>query len=188
WWEWSSTFVEEKGNPEKTTIIFTNEYMETRLSGIAEGGKPNGSLKLHGDDLAAVVAKVKPNKSNKKIVLVGWSYGFDGFSTIVDAYTKFTDYRSAKPLSDELSSFMLGQTVLVSNEYRKNSVIDLSNFFSKPKHSNLKAQDRIIPLNDSCYASLSKYRGKIVYDCRHSTAWEVAKTFNWDISKFVSKE
>ncbi|CAG8773139.1 8772_t:CDS:2, partial [Funneliformis caledonium] len=161
---------------------------------LGKSGKPNEySLKLHSDDLAAVVAKVKSNKSNKKIVLVGWSYGSlisltfmqnypdievhgfisvggivdfkfdpskeltsilttlnnsDDFTTIVSVFTTIYENISAKPLSDELKSFMLGTTVLVSNGYRKTSIFvptdDLSNFFSNlniPTLNIIGAQD-----------------------------------------------
>ncbi|CAI2163040.1 10101_t:CDS:2 [Funneliformis geosporum] len=105
-------FVEEKGNPEKTTIVFTSGYLGTRISwdpqwtdsylskefhlvrwdcrGLGRSDKPNDySLKLHSDDLAAVVANVKSNKSNKKIVLVGWSYGSPISLTFMQNYPEF---------------------------------------------------------------------------------------------------
>ncbi|CAG8708594.1 6012_t:CDS:2, partial [Funneliformis mosseae] len=256
-------FVEEKGNPEMTTIVFTSGYFGTHNSwepqwtdsslskkfhlvrwdcrGLGKSGKPNEySLKLHSDDLAAVVAKVKSNKSNKKIVLVGWSYGSlitltfmqnypdievngfisvgglvnfkfepskefasitttlmnsDDFATIVSVFTTIFENISAKPLSDELKSFMLGTTVLVSNGYRKTSIfdptVDLSNFFSNlniPTLNIIGAQDRNVPLNYSLYyAGLAKRENKIIYEeCGHLPQWEVTKEFNYDISKFVS--
>ncbi|CAG8669358.1 4314_t:CDS:2 [Funneliformis caledonium] len=256
-------FVEEKGNPEMTTIVFTSGFLGTRNSwepqwtdpylskkfhlvrwdcrGLGKSGKPNEySLKLHSDDLAAVVSKVLSNKSNKKIVLVGWSYGSavsltfmqnypdieihgfisvvgvvnfifeptiefanitttlknsDDFTAIVSVITLFYENISAKPLSDELKSLMLGTAVLASKGYRETSLFDstadLSNFFSDlniPTLNIIGAQDRMVPFSYGLYyAGLAKRENKSIYEeCGHFPQWEVTQKLNYDISKFVS--
>lgn len=94
-------YVEEKGNPEKTTILFTSGYMSSRLSwhplwydteleekfhlvrwdyrGTGRSDKPRDvkeySLELSSKDLHAVITKIKTDKPNKKIITVGWSMG-----------------------------------------------------------------------------------------------------------------
>ncbi|CAB4412567.1 unnamed protein product [Rhizophagus irregularis] len=94
-------YVEEKGNPEKTTILFTSGYMASRQSwhplwydtelgekfhlvrwdyrGTGRSDKPRDvkaySLELSGQDLQAVITKIKTDKPNKKIITVGWSMG-----------------------------------------------------------------------------------------------------------------
>ena len=94
-------YVEEKGDPEKTTILLTSghftagfmwdpQWLDPHLykrfhlvrwdyRGIGRSDKPKDAdaytLNLHANDLDAVVTKIKSKRSNKKIILVGWSYG-----------------------------------------------------------------------------------------------------------------
>src|SRR6266542_624501 len=94
-------YVEEKGDPEKTTILFTSGFMSSRLSwspqwfdpelcekfhlvrwdyrGIGRSDKPRDvnayTLELNAEDLYAVVTKIKSNNPNKKIIAIGWSFG-----------------------------------------------------------------------------------------------------------------
>ncbi|GES94814.1 alpha/beta hydrolase [Rhizophagus clarus] len=94
-------YVEEKGDPEKTTILFTSGYMSSRLAwnplwydtefsekfhlvrwdyrGAGRSDKPRDakaySLELNAQDLQAVITKIKKDKPNKKIITVGWSFG-----------------------------------------------------------------------------------------------------------------
>src|ERR1043166_3949382 len=86
-------FVEEKGDPEKTTILFSSGFLTSRISwdpqwfdpelyknfhlvrydyrGIGNSDKPTSegsySIELKAADLSAVIGKIE----NKKIVLVG---------------------------------------------------------------------------------------------------------------------
>jgi pimeloyl-ACP methyl ester carboxylesterase len=94
-------YVEEKGDSEKTTILFVSGYMSSRLAwdplwydtefsekfhlvrwdcrGIGRSDKPRDpkaySLELSAQDLRAVITKIKTDKPNKKIVAIGWSMG-----------------------------------------------------------------------------------------------------------------
>ncbi|CAG8465217.1 183_t:CDS:2, partial [Funneliformis mosseae] len=211
-------FVEEKGNLEMTTIVhnweqqWTDPYLSKKFHlvrwdcrGLGKSGKPNEySLKLHSDDLAAVVSKVLSNKSNKKIVLVGWSYGSAVSLTFMQNYPDIEIHGfisvvgvniSAKPLSDELKTLMLGTAVLASKGYRETSLFDLtadlSNFFSDlniPTLNIIGAQDRMVPFSYGLYyAGLAKRENKIIYEeCGHLPQWEVTRKLNYDISKFVS--
>ncbi len=94
-------YVEEKGDPEKTTILLTSGYFTTSViwdpqwldshlykrfhlvrwdyRGLGRSDKPKNAdaytFDLNADDLSAVLTKIKSNRSNKKIILVGWAYG-----------------------------------------------------------------------------------------------------------------
>ncbi|RIA84826.1 Alpha/Beta hydrolase protein [Glomus cerebriforme] len=105
-------YVEEKGDPEKTTILFTSGHMSSRLSwspqwfnpdlyerfhlvrwdyrGAGRSDKPKDvnsySIELNAEDLCAVVTKIKSNNPNKKIVAVGWSIGSQSTLTFMKNY------------------------------------------------------------------------------------------------------
>ncbi|CAB4426742.1 unnamed protein product [Rhizophagus irregularis] len=93
-------FVDEKGDPTKTTILFSSAYLNSRTTwdpqwfdpklnkkfhlvrydyrGLGRSDKPDNensySYDINGEDLSAVVRKIS-SKKKKKIVLVGWSLG-----------------------------------------------------------------------------------------------------------------
>ncbi|RIA87055.1 Alpha/Beta hydrolase protein [Glomus cerebriforme] len=94
-------YVEEKGDPKKTTILFTSGHLSSRLSwnpqwydpnlyerfhlvrwdyrGVGRSDKPKDvnsySIESNAKDLFVVVTKIKSNNPNKKIVTIGWSIG-----------------------------------------------------------------------------------------------------------------
>ncbi|CAB5380610.1 unnamed protein product [Rhizophagus irregularis] len=104
-------YVEEKGNPEKATILFTSGYMSSRQSwhplwydtelgekfhlvrwdyrGTGRSDKPRDvkaySLELSGQDLQAVITKIKIDKPNKKN---NYSWMVNGNSNYYDIYEK----------------------------------------------------------------------------------------------------
>ncbi|CAG8677160.1 4468_t:CDS:2 [Funneliformis mosseae] len=93
-------FVDEKGDPTKTTILFSNAFLHSRTTwdpqwfdpelnkkfhlvrydyrGFGRSDKPDNensySYDINGEDLSAVIRKIS-SKKKKKIVLVGWSLG-----------------------------------------------------------------------------------------------------------------
>ncbi|CAB4428359.1 unnamed protein product [Rhizophagus irregularis] len=72
-------FVDEKGDPTKTTILFSNAFLHSRTTWDPQwSDKPDNensySYDINGEDLSAVVRKIS-SKKKKKIVLVGWSLG-----------------------------------------------------------------------------------------------------------------
>jgi pimeloyl-ACP methyl ester carboxylesterase len=107
-------FVEEKGDPKKTTILFSSGFLTSRISwnpqwfdpelykkfhlvrydyrGIGNSDKPTSagsySLELHAADLFAVIDNLssKYDFFKKKIVLVGWSIGTPISLTFMKTY------------------------------------------------------------------------------------------------------
>jgi pimeloyl-ACP methyl ester carboxylesterase len=107
-------FVEEKGDPKKTTILFSSGYLTSRISwdpqwtdpelhkkfhlvrydyrGIANSDKPmyadSYSIELHAADLSAIIGKLSSDYDfeKKKIVLVGWSIGTPVSLTFMKTY------------------------------------------------------------------------------------------------------
>ncbi|CAB5383326.1 alpha/beta-hydrolase [Rhizophagus irregularis] len=93
-------FVDEKGDPTKTTILFSSAFLHSRTTwdpqwfdpelnkkfhlvrydyrGLGRSDKPDNensySYDINGEDLSAVIRKIS-SKKKKKIVLVGWSLG-----------------------------------------------------------------------------------------------------------------
>ncbi|PKB96061.1 alpha/beta-hydrolase [Rhizophagus irregularis] len=93
-------FVDEKGDPTKTTILFSSAFLHSRTTwdpqwfdpelnkkfhlvrydyrGLGRSDKPDNensySYDINGEDLSAVIRKIS-SKMKKKIVLVGWSLG-----------------------------------------------------------------------------------------------------------------
>lgn len=184
-------FVDEKGDPTKTTIIFSSGFLTTRMTwnpqwvdpkfekfhlirydyrGIGKSDKPKDinlySQDLFASDIYALINKLKTEYDikNKKIILVGWSIGVplslnfmknypnikidgfisiggaanntskldpslitafqdlvdpqDNFSKVVSGIEIFIRSLSFKPFSDELHSFLVGNSVTASFEYR----------------------------------------------------------------------
>ncbi|RIA86231.1 Alpha/Beta hydrolase protein [Glomus cerebriforme] len=93
-------FVDEKGDPTNTTILFSSAFLHSRTTwdpqwvdpelnkkfhlvrydyrGLGRSDKPDNensySYDINGEDLSAVIRKIS-SKKKKKIVLVGWSLG-----------------------------------------------------------------------------------------------------------------
>ncbi|CAB5363356.1 unnamed protein product [Rhizophagus irregularis] len=206
-------YVEEKGNPEKTTILFTSGYMASRQSwhplwydtelgekfhlvrwdyrGTGRSDKPRDvkaySLELSGQDLQAVITKIKTDKPNKKIITVGWSMGTPTTMTFMknNPDIKIDGFISVVG--------MLGDSIIVPPEYRKYEAkpFDFRDFFSSldiPTLNLIGEEDKLITLEHSLqFANLAKNGKKIVYkDVGHSPPWEDTKSVVRDIIEFVS--
>ncbi|PKC13622.1 alpha/beta-hydrolase [Rhizophagus irregularis] len=209
-------YVEEKGNPEKTTILFTSGYMSSRQSWHPLCDKPRDvksySLELSGQDLQAVITKIKIDKPNKKIITVGWSMGtpttmtfmkinpdikIDGFISVGGMiYLNFTKSKfknlTFKPASDQFRAFKLGESIIVPPEIlnienlKLNVKFDFRDFFSSldiPTLNLIGEKDKLITLEHSLqFANLAKNGKKIVYP----PSWEDTKSVVRDITEFVS--
>ncbi|CAB5320490.1 unnamed protein product [Rhizophagus irregularis] len=259
-------FVDEKGDPTKTTIIFSSGFLTSRMSwnpqwfdpefekfhlirydyrGIGKSDKPKDvnsySQDLFSSDIYALINKLNTEYyiKNKRIVLVGWSIGvplslnfiknypnikIDGFVSIggaanntskldpslipalqdlVDPQDNFSKVVSGidifvrslffKPFSDELHSFLMGNSVTASFEYRKSGSIpfNVGEFYSTLTIPSLHiiAENDVFGMENGLYfSSLGQNVETIIYkESGHCILWEKAKELNKDVVKLISK-
>ncbi|GBB84691.1 hypothetical protein RclHR1_11280001 [Rhizophagus clarus] len=118
----------------------------------------------------------------------------DVYQTAIDQLNGGFAFLTAKPLSDQFSSFLFGQISQLSPDFRhsKSPIPDFGNIFSSlnvPTLFLIGDKDVIVPANYSQkFVSLAKNGQKIVYnDVGHSPQWEINQTFNKDITGFANK-
>ncbi|PKY60728.1 hypothetical protein RhiirA4_550753 [Rhizophagus irregularis] len=71
-------FVDEKGDPTKTTILFSNAFLHSRTTWDPQwSDKPDNensySYDINGEDLSAVVRKISSKKKKKIVLNIGHS-------------------------------------------------------------------------------------------------------------------
>ncbi|PKC68508.1 alpha/beta-hydrolase [Rhizophagus irregularis] len=118
----------------------------------------------------------------------------DDYQTAIDTLRGAFAFLTAKPLSDQFSSFLFGQISQTSPEFRHNKspIPDFGSIFSNlnvPTLFLIGDKDAIVPANYSQkFVSLAKNGQKIIYTgVGHSPQWEISQTFNNDISGFAKK-
>ncbi|PKC02281.1 alpha/beta-hydrolase [Rhizophagus irregularis] len=140
------------------SLNFIKNYPNIKIDGfVSIGGAANNTSKLDPSLIPALQDLVDPQ---------------DNFSKVVSGIDIFVRSLFFKPFSDELHSFLMGNSVTASFEYRKSG-----------------SKNDVFGMENGLYfSSLGQNVETIIYkESGHCILWEKAKELNKDVVKLISK-